>query len=37
MVAARPEFAVWDYVVSAFEAAGIPPPRFTVATLSLTT
>jgi DNA-binding transcriptional LysR family regulator len=36
-VAAPPEFAVWDYVVSAFEAAGIQPPRVTVATISLPT
>jgi DNA-binding transcriptional LysR family regulator len=36
-VAAPPEFAVWDYVVSAFEAAGIQPPRVTVATMSLPT
>jgi hypothetical protein len=35
MVAALPEFGVWEYVVSAFEAAGIQPPRITVATLSL--
>jgi DNA-binding transcriptional LysR family regulator len=32
-----PEFAVWNYLVSAFEAAGIQPPRVTVGTMSLPT
>jgi DNA-binding transcriptional LysR family regulator len=30
-----PEFAVWKYLLGAFEAEGIEPPRITVGTLSL--
>jgi len=32
-----PEFAVWEYLVSAFETEGIEPPRIAVATMSLPT